>query len=293
MILTVNIGNTHITVGAARPTTLPLCGRLRLTRPPPSTNTPSDYVDAFAARRIPGSDRGRHSGQCGAGAERPGAGGLAHPVQCAHPDRGAGAEEWHQAAAGQSCPTGCRTAVRCRCRSGRECRAAGGHFGRHGHFHDGGQRKAGAGGRRDPAPGPQLSLETLVKNTAHCPIDLAAGTPASILGKSTSACLQNGFVLGTAGRWTVWPRGSAPSLARRLPFTPPATCPVPSGTPAHPHPLPRDSDHRWPVPHLAEKPQRIKWIAYPAAQGRAVRILLSHKKRKARHNVHWLFSLVQ
>ena len=29
-------------------------------------------------------------------------------------------------------------------------------------------------------------------------IDLAAGTPASILGKSTSACLQNGFVLGTA-----------------------------------------------------------------------------------------------
>ena len=72
-------------------------------------------------------------------------------MQCAHPDRGAGAEEWHQAAAGQSCPTGCRTAVRCRCRSGRECRAAGGHFGRHGHLHDGGQREAGAGGRRDPA----------------------------------------------------------------------------------------------------------------------------------------------
>ena len=84
-------------------------------------------------------------------------------------------------------------------------------------------------------PGPQLSLETLVKSTAQLPqIDLAAGTPASILGKSTSACLQNGFVLGTASQLEVWPRGSAPSLARRLPFTPPATCPVPSGTPAAP-----------------------------------------------------------
>ena len=50
-------------------------------------------------------------------------------------------------------------------------------------------------------PGPQLSLETLVKNTAQLPqIDLAAGTSASILGKSTSACLQNGFVLGTASQ---------------------------------------------------------------------------------------------
>ena len=49
-------------------------------------------------------------------------------------------------------------------------------------------------------PGPQLSLSALVKNTAQLPqIDLAAKAPASILGKSTSSCLQNGFVLGTAG----------------------------------------------------------------------------------------------
>ena len=48
-------------------------------------------------------------------------------------------------------------------------------------------------------PGPQLSLSALVKNTAQLPqIDLAAKAPASILGKSTSSCLQNGFVLGTA-----------------------------------------------------------------------------------------------
>ena len=48
-------------------------------------------------------------------------------------------------------------------------------------------------------PGPQLSLSALVQNTAQLPqIDLAANVPGSILGKSTSACLQNGFVLGTA-----------------------------------------------------------------------------------------------
>lgn len=49
-------------------------------------------------------------------------------------------------------------------------------------------------------PGPQLSLSALVQNTAQLPqIDLSAPAPSSILGKNTSACLQNGFVLGTAG----------------------------------------------------------------------------------------------
>jgi len=49
-------------------------------------------------------------------------------------------------------------------------------------------------------PGPQLSLAALVQNTAQLPqIDLSAPAPASVLGKNTAACLQNGFVLGTAG----------------------------------------------------------------------------------------------
>ncbi len=48
-------------------------------------------------------------------------------------------------------------------------------------------------------PGPQLSMNALVQNTAQLPqIDPAAKAPESILGKSTSACLQNGFALGTA-----------------------------------------------------------------------------------------------
>ena len=49
-------------------------------------------------------------------------------------------------------------------------------------------------------PGPQLSMNALVQKTAQLPqIDPAARAPESVLGKSTSACLQNGFVLGTAG----------------------------------------------------------------------------------------------
>ena len=49
-------------------------------------------------------------------------------------------------------------------------------------------------------PGPQLSLSALVQNTAQLPqIDLSAPIPSSVLGKNTAACLQNGFILGTAG----------------------------------------------------------------------------------------------
>ena len=48
-------------------------------------------------------------------------------------------------------------------------------------------------------PGPQLSQAALVQKTAQLPqIDLSAPASASILGKNTAACLQNGFVLGTA-----------------------------------------------------------------------------------------------
>lgn len=49
-------------------------------------------------------------------------------------------------------------------------------------------------------PGPQLSLAALVQNTAQLPqVDLSAPASDSVLGKNTAACLQNGFVLGTAG----------------------------------------------------------------------------------------------
>lgn len=48
-------------------------------------------------------------------------------------------------------------------------------------------------------PGPQMSMSALVQNTAQLPqIDFSAKAPTSILGKSSSSCLQAGFVLGTA-----------------------------------------------------------------------------------------------
>ena len=43
MILTVNIGNTHITVGGYEQDTLIFCGRLTPTPLPRWRNTPSDW----------------------------------------------------------------------------------------------------------------------------------------------------------------------------------------------------------------------------------------------------------
>jgi type III pantothenate kinase len=48
-------------------------------------------------------------------------------------------------------------------------------------------------------PGPQLSLAALVRNTAQLPqVDLYGDAPDSVLGKSTAACLRSGVILGTA-----------------------------------------------------------------------------------------------
>lgn len=48
-------------------------------------------------------------------------------------------------------------------------------------------------------PGPQLSLSSLVKNTAQLPqVDLLAPVPSSVLSKNTAACLHSGMILGTA-----------------------------------------------------------------------------------------------
>ncbi len=53
MILTVNIGNTHITVGGYDHDTLRFCGRLHSDRPPPSTNTPSGWSICFRCTAHP------------------------------------------------------------------------------------------------------------------------------------------------------------------------------------------------------------------------------------------------
>ena len=73
-------------------------------------------------------------------------------------------------------------------------------------------------------PGPQLSLSALVKNTAQLPqIDLAA-----------KAACRTALCWAPPACWTVWLSVFVPSLARRPPSTPPAACPLPSGKPAEP-----------------------------------------------------------
>ncbi len=50
-------------------------------------------------------------------------------------------------------------------------------------------------------PGPQMAMDALVQNTAQLPqIDFSAKAPGSILGKNSAACLQTGFILGTASQ---------------------------------------------------------------------------------------------
>ena len=211
-----------------------------------------------AVRGIPGADRGRHSGQRGAHAQRAGAGGLTSIVQGAHPDRGAGAEKRHQAAAGQPRAAGRRAAVRRGGGAGRVPRAAGGHLGRHGHLPDGGKRQAGTCGRRDPARAAAFHECVGAKDRAAAPdrprrprLGLSAGQKH--LGLLTKR-LRAGHCqpAGRSGRPLLRRAGRADRFLRHRRFAPLH----PGGLP-HPHPLPRDPDHRRPAPHLAAKPEGL------------------------------------
>lgn len=117
-------------------------------------------------------------------------------------------------------------------------------------------------------PGPQLSLSALVKNTAQLPqIDLAAKAPASILGKSTSSCLQNGFVLGTASLLDGLAERFCAELGPQTAFYATGNLPIPIREACcTPHSIPGDPHHRRAVPHLDEKQKRI------------ARILPAHRK---------------
>ena len=84
-------------------------------------------------------------------------------------------------------------------------------------------------------PGPQLSLSALVKNTAQLPqIDLAAKAPASFWARAPLPACRMALCWALPACWTVWLSVFVPSLARRPPSTPPAACPPPSGKPAEP-----------------------------------------------------------
>ena len=177
MILTVNIGNTHITVGGYDHDTLRFCGRLH--------SDPAATIDEYAIRLVNllslhGASPDQIEGGI-LGSVVPVLSGiklrLDNPAQLGA-ELLCGAVAALAESAGPLVVISADTAISMMAVNEKQ-ELVGGVI----------------------LPGPQLSLETLVKSTAQLPqIDLAAGTPASILGKSTSACLQNGFVLGTASQ---------------------------------------------------------------------------------------------
>lgn len=99
-------------------------------------------------------------------------------------------------------------------------------------------------------PGPQLSLSALVKNTAQLPqIDLAAKAPAERL------CTGHRQPAGRSGRTFLrraWPADSILCHRQSAHSHP--------GSMLHPHSIPGDPHHRRAVPHLDEKQKRIARI---------------------------------
>ena len=200
MILTVNIGNTHITVGGYEQDTLRFCGRLH--------TDPAATIDEYAIRLVNLlSLHGASPDQI--------EGGILGSVVPALTGRVLGALRMLCSARFLTVGPGLKSGIKLRldnpAQLGAEllCGAVAA-------LEEGPGPLAvisadtaisimAVNGKQELVggvilPGPQLSLSALVQKTAQLPqIDLSAPASSSILGKNTSACLQNGFVLGTAG----------------------------------------------------------------------------------------------
>lgn len=84
-------------------------------------------------------------------------------------------------------------------------------------------------------PGPQLSLGSLVQNTAQLPqIDLSAPAPESVLGKIQRPACMGELCWALPAFWMVWPSVLRQNWGQRPAFMLPAACPRPSGMPAAP-----------------------------------------------------------
>ena len=224
MILTVNIGNTHITIAGYEHDTLQFSGRLH--------SSPAATVDEYAMNLL------NLLSLYQVAPERI-EGGILGSVVPALTGRVLGAlrmlcsarfltvgrpEKRHQAAAGQPCPAGRRAAMRCCGRTGRGTRTAGGHLGRYRHLHYGSQRQTGAGGRCHPARAAALSFRTGAKNRPAAPDRPLRSSFLLDLGQEHLCLLTERFCAGH--------RRAAGRAGRISAFMPPATCPAPSGRPA-------------------------------------------------------------
>lgn len=84
-------------------------------------------------------------------------------------------------------------------------------------------------------PGPQLSMNALVQKTAQLPRSTLPPAPRTrYWARAPRPVCKTALCWARPACWTVWPTASAPNWAHRPPFTPPATCPAPSGRPAAP-----------------------------------------------------------
>ena len=82
-------------------------------------------------------------------------------------------------------------------------------------------------------PEPQLSLSALVQKTAQLPqIDLSLQLPPRSWARTPLPAYRTVLCWAPPGCWMGWPSVFRQSLARISAFMPPATCPAPSGRPA-------------------------------------------------------------
>ena len=111
-------------------------------------------------------------------------------------------------------------------------------------------------------PGPQLSLSALVKNTAQLPqIDLAAKAPACYSGQehlflpAERLCTGHRQPAGRSGGTFLRRAWPADSILRHR-----QSAHSHPGSMLHPHSIPGDPHHRRAVPHLDKKQKRITRI---------------------------------
>ena len=231
MILTVNIGNTHITIAGYEHDTLQFSGRLH--------SSPAATVDEYAMNLLnllslyqvaPERIEGGILGSVVPALTGRVLGALQMLCSARFPDRWPRPEKRHQAAVGQPCPAG----QSCWC----PMPAGGGgtdrqrHLGRYRHLHHGSQRQTGTGGRCHSARAAALPFRAGAKN---CPAASDRSLRSGFLldlGRTPLPAYRTVLCWAPPGCWMGWPSVFRQSLARISAFMPPATCPAPSGKPA-------------------------------------------------------------
>ena len=230
MILTVNIGNTHITIAGYEHDTLQFSGRLH--------SSPAATVDEYAMNLL------NLLSLYKVAPERI-EGGILGSVVPALTGRVLEALRMLCSARFLTVGPGLKSGIKLR-------------LGRYRHLHHGSERKAGAGGRRDPARPAAFAGSAGAEHRPTAP-DRSLGTGGFLYsGQKHLRLLTKRLCTGhrRAAGWfgcafsvRAWP--GHPLLRHRQPAPH-----HPGGLP-HPHSVPRVSDHGWTVSHLAKESKMV------------------------------------